>query len=364
MALGGTQGNASSPAIAAGANGPWVAWTADRATAPRDFTSPNTSAAPGTAFGGSATNAGLSLPGASASNPSIAVIDGAPVVAWTSTTSAGNAIEVATYSATANGGAGGWVGLGNSYSATGISGVGNFDNAQIVATAAGPVVTWRRSVLVAIAGALRHASSTAPAGARLGAGSASGTGDRRLCPALRRIMRSPPTARRLRSRSAPLRLTAPRCRSCSIPAASGRRWPRPTRARRRPATTASARDPSLAYFGGKLYLAWTQHDQTDALSAAHLCRERKRRRLVAGRDRRGQRLRRGAERPGLGASGADRFRLDLEPVVGRDHRHAERSNRKPPPDVVERHRLRPGAAHATLPERASARSPAYRARWL
>ncbi len=44
------------------------------------------------------------------------------------------AIEVATYSATANGGAGGWVGLGNSYSATGISGVGDFDNAQIVET--------------------------------------------------------------------------------------------------------------------------------------------------------------------------------------------------------------------------------------
>ena len=35
------------------------------------------------------------------------------------------------------------MGLGGSYAAGGVSGVGDYDDARIVATTSGPVVTWR-----------------------------------------------------------------------------------------------------------------------------------------------------------------------------------------------------------------------------
>ena len=88
MALGGTVGNASSPAIAADAVGPWVAWTQINNGVQGLYVAHDVD---GTweAVGGSATGAGLSLAGATASNPAIAIVNGAPVVTWTSTTAAG-----------------------------------------------------------------------------------------------------------------------------------------------------------------------------------------------------------------------------------------------------------------------------------
>ena len=258
MALGGTEGNASSPAIAAGANGPWVAWLQISDGTQGLYVAEYINGT-WTAFGGSATNAGLSLPGSSASNPSIAVIGGVPVVAWTSTTSAGTAIEVATYSATANGGAGGWVGLGNSYSATGISGVGNFDNAQIVETASGPVVTWRDLAgATPVLYAMRFNGTTWSA---LGAGAASGSGIAGSSGVTPNYALATDGAQVAVAFSTVTSYGT----ALQVLQYSGAVWSALASPNPGPAATGNnsfSTDPSLAYFGGKLYLAWTQQDQT------------------------------------------------------------------------------------------------------
>ena len=64
---------------------------------------------------------------------------GQPIVAWTAATPGGASdIEVAEYSTTANG----WVALGNSLSAGGISGTGKASNAQILLVNGEPTVVW------------------------------------------------------------------------------------------------------------------------------------------------------------------------------------------------------------------------------
>ena len=137
LTLGGDESNATSPAIVADSAGPWVAWTQTSDGATGLYVAHDVDGV-WTAVGGSATGLGLSLAGASASNPSIALLNGAPIVAWTSTTR-----RPAAQSKSRNTAGGQWVGLGGSHTAAGISGVGAFDDAEIVATSAGPVVTWR-----------------------------------------------------------------------------------------------------------------------------------------------------------------------------------------------------------------------------
>ena len=67
---------------------------------------------------------------------------GNPVVAWTEINGTSTDIFAAKYDPTANAGAGGWVALGSSLSADGLSNTGHADSAQIVNTAAGLVVAW------------------------------------------------------------------------------------------------------------------------------------------------------------------------------------------------------------------------------
>ncbi len=140
--LGGPGSNASNPVVAAGANGPWVAWTQTNDGGVGLFVAEDVNGT-WTAFGGSATGLGLGLAGASASNPSIAIYNGEPVVAWTSTTAAGSAIVVAAYTPGPGGTPGDWITLGDSYVAAGVGGIGAYDHAQIAITSAGPVVVWR-----------------------------------------------------------------------------------------------------------------------------------------------------------------------------------------------------------------------------
>ena len=173
IALGSTAGNASSPAIAADAAGPWLAWTQSNNGVVGLYVAHDVG---GTwqAVAGSATGNGLTSAGASATNPSIAIVAGRPVVTWTQITAAGSTIEAAAYDSSANGGAGAWVGLGNSYTPGGISGVGAVDNAHVLATSAGPVVVWRD-----LSGATPHLFARRFDGANwveLGTGSGSGNG--------------------------------------------------------------------------------------------------------------------------------------------------------------------------------------------
>ncbi len=94
---------------------------------------------------GSAQDGGVSNTLTSSRRPSIAVgADNHPVVAWTEFGAGATSsnIRVAKYDPTANGGAGGWVALGSSLTANGVSSSGLADNASLVIAAAGPTVGW------------------------------------------------------------------------------------------------------------------------------------------------------------------------------------------------------------------------------
>ena len=64
------------------------------------------------------------------------------MVAWTERTAAGTDIYAAEFNPAANGGAGGWLAVGNSLTGGGISGTGAADQATLLETAGGPVVAW------------------------------------------------------------------------------------------------------------------------------------------------------------------------------------------------------------------------------
>ncbi|WP_291990075.1 right-handed parallel beta-helix repeat-containing protein, partial [Luteitalea sp.] len=124
---------------------------------------------------GSSTGGGISASNAPAYAPSVAVgADGTIYVAWTQVHAGGRDIHVARFDATLNGGAGGWVALGGSLAGGGISGTGAATDAKILATSAGPVVAW----LDASSGTTQVYVKRFDGAAwqSLGAGAASGTG--------------------------------------------------------------------------------------------------------------------------------------------------------------------------------------------
>ena len=111
IALGLNQ-NTGIPAIAADATGPYIAWT-QTLDATAGLYVAHYVGNTWISLGGSTTGTGIQGATGSAANPSIAIVGGTPVVAWTSVGPTGSSIDVARYDATANGGQGGWVAFGN-----------------------------------------------------------------------------------------------------------------------------------------------------------------------------------------------------------------------------------------------------------
>ena len=141
-------GLSSSPAqavessVVAGALGQYVAWSDSRSGQYEIYVAEHT-ASGWQQLAGSAQDGGISDTAGAARRPSIALnASGEPIVAYTVFNGSTSDIDVAQYDPTANGGAGGWVALGGSLGAGGISGTGKADHADIVETAAGPVVAW------------------------------------------------------------------------------------------------------------------------------------------------------------------------------------------------------------------------------
>jgi Ca2+-binding RTX toxin-like protein len=257
ISLGGSAGNASSPAISADATGPWVAWTQINNGVTGLYVAHDVGGS-WQAVAGSATGNGLTLAGASASNPSIAIVGGRPVVAWTAITAAGSSIEAAAYYSSANGGAGAWVGLGNSYMPGGLSGVGAVDNAHVLATSTGPVVVWRD-----LSGATPHLYAMRFDGANwveLGAGSASGNGVTGTLAVLSDFSVASDGSRVALAFS----VATPIGSALQVFEYSGASWQAlaSPNAADTPTDSSSSTSPSVAYVGGKLFLAWTQHDQS------------------------------------------------------------------------------------------------------
>ncbi len=92
---------------------------------------------------GSSQGEGISNSSVDSRRPSVTLdSSGNPIVAWTEVNGSTTNLFAAKYDPTANSGAGGWVALGTSLSASGLSSTGHADNAQIVNTSAGLVVAW------------------------------------------------------------------------------------------------------------------------------------------------------------------------------------------------------------------------------
>ncbi len=125
---------------------------------------------------GSASGGGISRTAASSRRPVMAIdpITGNPIVVWTEIEGSASDLFAARFDPAANGGAGGWVALGTSLSAGGLSATGGADAARIVSTNAGPVVAW----LDVSTGTQRVYAKRFSSGAwsALGSGAASGSG--------------------------------------------------------------------------------------------------------------------------------------------------------------------------------------------
>ena len=243
------------PAITADAAGPYVAWTQTLDGTAGLYVAHYVGGV-WTALGGSTTGTGIQGAIGSAANPSITMVGGKPVVAWTSVGPTGSSIEVSEFDASANGGQGGWVGFGNSLSAGGISSVGVVDNAQIVATNSGPVVFWRD-----LSSGVPHLFAKRFDGTNwveVSTGSASGQG----------ISGVNPVASDYAVATDGVRLAA----SWSNVTATGdslqvsrifqRQLANACRSERRRTglSIELQQSPSLAYSGGQLFVAWVQRD--------------------------------------------------------------------------------------------------------
>ncbi len=129
-------------ALAVSGDTRYVAWVDDRSGADAVYVAAQ-SGNSWSELAGSAEQGGVSGRSETTADPTLALLpDGTPVVAWTVETSSGTDIQLAMYSAAANGGAGGWVGLGTSLGAGGLSGTGHAAKAQLVVVGGTLVVAW------------------------------------------------------------------------------------------------------------------------------------------------------------------------------------------------------------------------------
>ncbi len=167
-------GTGGGPVIAASATTRFVAWIGTQSGIPAVYLATES----GTSWNqlaGSAQGGGISGLIRAASEPAIALLaSGQPIVAWTSRSGTSSDIDVAEYSPTANGGAGGWIALGNSLSAGGISQTGKAGSAQIMMVNGQPTVVWLDTTggVSNIYAEQFNGTAWVP----LGTGSASGTG--------------------------------------------------------------------------------------------------------------------------------------------------------------------------------------------
>jgi hypothetical protein len=140
--LSNSSGQALEPAIVAGSGVQFVTWADSRTGTFAIYAALHTSAG-WQELAGSSHGAGVSATTGPSRRPSISLsASGQPLIAYTVFSGSASDIAVAAYDPSANGGSGGWVGLGSSLAGGGISGTGAADNAVIVNTATGPVVAW------------------------------------------------------------------------------------------------------------------------------------------------------------------------------------------------------------------------------
>jgi parallel beta-helix repeat protein len=142
LGVSGDDGMSVHPSIAVTAAATFVAW-ADTRHGNLEIYAAQHTASGWAELAGSSSQGGVSDSLAPSRNPSITVdtLD-RPIVAWTEATTAGSDIYVALYDPTAADGAGDWLELGSSLSRGGISNTGSADTPFVLHTSFGPVVAW------------------------------------------------------------------------------------------------------------------------------------------------------------------------------------------------------------------------------
>ncbi len=139
--LSGDNSVSSAPSVISSSTGPIAAWTDTRNGSSNIYVA---------RFGvngwqelaGSASFGGVSNSTTTSLDPSITLIDGNPAVAWTEWNGTSSDIRVALYDPLANTGSGGWIAMGPSLSASGVSATGAAQKPKIVQTSNGPVLAW------------------------------------------------------------------------------------------------------------------------------------------------------------------------------------------------------------------------------
>ncbi len=133
-------GMVGSSAIAAGAGGQYLAWVDPRGGASEIYVA-RLSGGVWTPVGASTGNGGISASIAASTAPALALdATGAPVIAWIEATADGRTqVNLARFDSAS----GQWRALAGSLSAGGISGVGTIDRVDLVSTSSGVVAIWR-----------------------------------------------------------------------------------------------------------------------------------------------------------------------------------------------------------------------------
>jgi parallel beta-helix repeat protein len=253
------------PSIAVSAGAQFIAW-ADKRDRDYEIYVLRHSAAGWQELAGSAHGGGVSGTAGHSRRPSLTLdAAGNPLVAWTEFNGTASDIFVARFDPAANGGAGGWVALGNSLGSGGISGTGAADHAVAVNVTSGansgPVVAWLdRSGGVANVYVKRFNGT---AWVEVGAGSAGGNGVSQSATSVRDLA--------LTTDGAKLAVAWTQVVGTSteiyLREDSGAGWAEPGSSATGGGvsnTTGFSQTPTLAYFGGALFVAW--QDDTSGIS--------------------------------------------------------------------------------------------------
>ena len=208
-------------------------------------------------LGGSAEQGGLSNSLTTSHRPSITIgADGQPIVAWQEDSANGSDIHVLRWDPTAGSGQGAWSPLANSHSATGISNTNKATSPQIVQTSSGPVVAWLDTT--SGISQLRLLRFDGSAWNELG-GSASGNGISNATVAVTEFS----LATQANNIAAAWTTTVAGKSRFYLREFNGTTWSELAGSASGTgiaATTMANSSPSVAYWNGELFVAWSQSD--------------------------------------------------------------------------------------------------------
>jgi len=245
-----TTASATEPVVAAGSGAQYVAWADNRTGTSQIYVAEHVNGA-WQELAGSAHGGGISNSAGNSVQPTIALDNsGNPIVAWTTYNGTSTDIQAADY----NPSFGAWVALGTSLAAGGISDTGAASDPKIVETTNGPVVTW----LDSSTGTSNVYAKAYGGGSWSALGSASGAGVTNSATSI--------TQQSLATDGANIALawtqTGGSNSSIYLLEYTGSSWNQVNGSNTGAGVSGSVRvspaEPTVAFSGGSLYVAWQQ----------------------------------------------------------------------------------------------------------